>query len=205
MKSNNNSEFEVLVQKISEATTMNDKEISLKVGRNAGYIAQLRSRIKNGEEEIPVKFIDLLKLHFAKELSKTGSDRQTDDTKIKEISGSDFSELLYQNRLMAEALKLAGEERVITAKSALIDAEARKRLINSIGDLAQAAKSTADAVPETQRDEIGITGDLLEVLAELGVGTHWKSKQEGVRILGMRLLPGIEKKEKTGTPFGASK
>jgi hypothetical protein len=68
MNSKNNKIFEQLIEEIAEKTGMSDKDISIKAGRNAGYIAQLRSRIKNNSEQVPEKFIELLRLRFATNL-----------------------------------------------------------------------------------------------------------------------------------------
>lgn len=65
MKSKKNTEFEILLQEITEKTGLSYTEISRKVGRNDGYIAQIKSRIKNNLDEVPDKFMELLKLHFA--------------------------------------------------------------------------------------------------------------------------------------------
>jgi len=56
--------FDSLIKTIIERTNLTEGQISTAVGRNAGYIAQIRSRHKTKGEEIPTKFIDLLKLHF---------------------------------------------------------------------------------------------------------------------------------------------
>lgn len=60
---NRNEIFEQLLKEITERTGKSEKEIAIAVKRNPGYVAQLRSRIQNGEE-VPQKFIDLLRLNF---------------------------------------------------------------------------------------------------------------------------------------------
>lgn len=62
--SNNYTVFNNLVNDISAKTGMEESEISKLVGRNHGYISQLRSRYKNHGEEPSEKFIEHLRLHF---------------------------------------------------------------------------------------------------------------------------------------------
>jgi hypothetical protein len=68
---NNFEIFSDLLKLIEDQTGLGEKDIAVRAGRNSGYISQLRSRFKNKGEDIPPKFIELLKLRFAKELNTT--------------------------------------------------------------------------------------------------------------------------------------
>ena len=57
--------FEEFIKNISDRYNLTEEEIALQVGRNKGYISQLRSRNKSNGDEVPEKFMSLLKLHFA--------------------------------------------------------------------------------------------------------------------------------------------
>jgi len=63
---NKYSDFENLIKKISIEFGLSDGEISKAVGRNEGYISQLRSRHKKDGSLPPDKFVETLKLRFAK-------------------------------------------------------------------------------------------------------------------------------------------
>lgn len=68
MDSNSSDVFLELIHKITTATGKTEPEIAVMVGRNKGYISQLKSRMKNGNE-VPASFIELLKLRFANVLN----------------------------------------------------------------------------------------------------------------------------------------
>lgn len=79
MASNQNEVFLELVNKITEATGKKEPEIAISVGRNAGYISQLKSRMKRGDI-VPGSFIELLKLSFANELNEQRIKKLIDQT-----------------------------------------------------------------------------------------------------------------------------
>jgi len=147
MKSNNNTIFKNMLIDIADKTGFTDKQISLKVGRNSGYIAQLRSRIKNNTEEVPQKFIDLLKLHFAnynmaaeeqddyitaknKDAGKLVGNIKEEIILIKasiKVFGMELSELkAKQNKSSFSAESLALEKTISLEVDRLFDAEKRK-------------------------------------------------------------------------------
>lgn len=69
MGMNINEEFLQLVKDIVYWGNIEEEDISVMVGRNKGYISQVKSRIKAGKE-VPESFVNLLKLKFAEELKR---------------------------------------------------------------------------------------------------------------------------------------
>lgn len=108
---NNNIIFEQLLTEIiikhplnSEGKPMSATDISLAIGRNSGFIAQLRSRIKNGEMVSP-KVLKLLGLHFAIDPSKLKV-KKTDEIAALNI------------KVLVLAKELADLQEIITKKPA---------------------------------------------------------------------------------------
>lgn len=194
MISKNNILFEQLLSIIVEKTGLTDKEISLKVGRNEGYIAQLKSRIKNNNEEIPTKFIELLKLHFASDHIL----REPEQEDIKENN-------LYM--AMETISNLAQSNRVIADNNTTIS-QSQLKLVETNAELAIMIKeminrTTVNDVSETVKASDAKFLGLLEVIADLGVGKIWKSKEEGIALLGTKFYPVLAKKKKAGNAVGA--
>ena len=167
MKSKINSEFDSLIDQISKNTGLSDKDISLKMGRNSGFISQLKSRIKNNNEEVSKKFLDALKLHFAN---------------YNEVSEPEIP-LLKENR------NAPGGNRAMETLYSL--AESNKVLVETNAELAGMLKSvfykaTGGYRQDIPTDVYSKLDNLLEVLAEVGSGKKWRSKEEALATLGKR-------------------
>lgn len=67
MESKINDTFLKLIKDICYFGDIDEPEIAIRVGRNAKYISQLKSRIKKNID-VPESFVNLLRLTFAKEL-----------------------------------------------------------------------------------------------------------------------------------------
>lgn len=63
--SNNLDILEGLIEKISSSTGLDEQQIAVKMGYSKGYIAQVRSRAKNQDTQVPDKIINALKLQLA--------------------------------------------------------------------------------------------------------------------------------------------
>lgn len=73
MDSNINDVFLQLVKDIVYWGNIEEEDICERVGRNKGYISQIKSRIKSGKGDASEGFVNLLKLEFAEELKRKNS------------------------------------------------------------------------------------------------------------------------------------
>lgn len=200
MKSNNNIEFEDLVQRITNATGLNDKKISLKVGRNAGYIAQIRSRLKGIDPgEVPSKFIDLLKLHFAKELKIENSSLnakkknlfEEDMPDYKTLSGKfsnshdDLHTLIQSNKNLTEAKLIDSEAGLLLAQT---NASLTARVLQNIDNGIKNEPEILEALNANMRG-------LLAAIAKVATGARYESEDLAVEALG-KIVHDKHRKEK---------
>lgn len=93
-------------------------------------------------------------------------------------SGKNVSPEVFVSHKEGESLHLA----------ILAIAESNKGLVRANTAIAEANKILAEKVPESDSSEIPLAvesrfSDLLELIAELGTGTRWKSKQEALAVL----------------------
>jgi hypothetical protein len=79
MESNNNDVFLQLVKDITYWGNLDEEEICVLVGRNKGYISQIKSRIKSGKADVPEGFINLLQLKFADILKRKNATAIVED------------------------------------------------------------------------------------------------------------------------------
>lgn len=79
MESKKTEIFLRLIEDITKTTGQTEPEIAMAVGRNKGYIAQLKSRMKHGED-VPDSFVDLLRLRFATDLNEKRISRLIDES-----------------------------------------------------------------------------------------------------------------------------
>jgi len=96
--SNSYAIFEELLNDIMQRTGHDEAEICRLCDRNPGYISQIKSRYKNKGEEIPKKFVDLLRLRFAMPDNKT----QKVDNDKNELS---LHSLIESNKVLVETNK----------------------------------------------------------------------------------------------------
>lgn len=201
--------FESLIAQITANTGLDDKDISVKVGRNSGYISQLKSRYKNEGKDIPEKFIDLLKLHFATNNTKTQSEKAfqeniqrpsytkaLDDSRgmqsFNEPSQSYFSKksedslhiLVESNKSLSEAQVLSARAQVIAEENKRLMLQTNSRIAASNSDLAAALKSfaansIASELKEIQKAESSKLLVLQELLVKMGIPKLWRSENEG--------------------------
>lgn len=190
MKSNNNIEFETIIKKISQSTGLNDKEISLKVGRNAGYVSQLRSRIKNSEEEVPIKFNKLLKLHFANLfLDNQLKEDEVIYQKKQDLSNkeSDLNALIESNRNLSAAKLVDAEAGLLLAKT---NASLTAQVLQNINNDIKNEPELLEALNANMRG-------LLAAIAKVATGTRYDSEDLAVEELG-KIVHDKHRKEKRG-------
>lgn len=153
-----------------QRTGHDEAEICRLCDRNAGYISQLKSRHKKNGEDIPQKFIDLLKLRFAikgKEQPK---------------SAKGLNNLIDQNI----ELIIAHKEVAIAHKELAI---ANKELAEANKELALMLKNSINSNGQNSHQNVA---DLyLNRIAEKGAPLWWPTKEEGLQILG-KLLDEVE-------------
>lgn len=166
-----------------QRTGHDEAEICRLCDRNAGYISQLKSRHKKNGEDIPQKFIDLLKLRFAikgKEQPK---------------SAKGLNNLIDQNI----ELIIAHKEVAIAHKELAI---ANKELAEANKELALMLKNSINS--NGQNSHQNVAEKVLHRIAEKGVPELWPSKEAGMSILSKYLIgaPGgiaeANKMEKAG-------
>lgn len=182
----------------SKRIVKKDVEISASTGFSQTVVSNyLKGKIKASRNFID-KFEDVYGVKiFANKLVKK-------ETLVPESTASAaLMEIAQANKILAESIMVA-------AQSQLLDAESRKVLVGNNSNLTQTLKeilkSTVDSDLKTQPSEPAISGALLELLAELSVsGKIYRSKQEAVAALGMKLLPGNGKKKILGTPAGVGR
>jgi DNA-binding XRE family transcriptional regulator len=132
-----------------------------------------------------VEYMDKIK-------SKTGWDDTQENVYVGDIGH--MQRLIESNSIMAKA-------QLVAAETSKIDATAREKLIDIQTGLAQMLKSAMDNTIEPRPQDNPQVFDarleaLLEVVAELGVGSSWKSKSEGVAVLHKKVYsdPGKQKR-----------
>ena len=181
--SNNYTLFLDLLKDIMLRTGYDEAEICRLCDRNAGYISQLKSRHKKNGEDIPQKFIDLLKLRFAikgKDQTKTSKDINT---------------LLDQNI----ELIIAHKEVAIAHKELAI---ANKELAAANRELTIMLKNSINS--NGQNSHQNLAEKVLHRIAEKGVPELWPTKEAGMKKLNKYLIgapPDItesNKQQKTG-------
>lgn len=109
-------------------------------------------------------------------------------------------------------INLLVESNRVLADSGKIIAESQKKLVETNSELTGMLKKAisnpiANATPETPPISGAIVIGLLEVIADLGIGKGWKSKEEGLAVLGRKIYPEIarEKTKSKGSVSGGHK
>jgi hypothetical protein len=154
-----------------QRTGHDEAEICRLCDRNAGYISQLKSRNKKNGEDIPQKFIDLLKLRFAikgKEQPK---------------SSKGLNNLIDQNI----ELIIAHKEVAIAHKELAI---ANKELAEANKELTIMLKNSISS--NGQNNHQNLAEKVLHRIAEKGVPALWASKEAGMKILNNYLIGAPE-------------
>lgn len=165
-----NDEFLRLIEHIEKSTGLGIGEISIKSGRNEGYISQMKSRIsKKKDFQVAKSYIDLLRLKFADDLAKSNH---------PQLNGKNVTleELLEVNSKNAQA----NLERSISER---INAEARNKEAENFKELVALVKAHSNALLQTNEAFDAKLDRLLGAMAEIGSGKRWHSKQEAAANL----------------------
>lgn len=193
-----------IVAEIQYKLNLSQEQIAERIGYSRPY---LTNAIKNNTGG---KIKDKIQREFKEILQIVPRETKKADIKQKVVNSDQVSSTSAALMEIAKANKLLAESIMVAAQSQLIDAESRKALVGNNTDLTKALKdvlkATADSELNIQSNEPAISGALLELLAELSVtGKIYRSKQEAVAALGMKLLPGSVKKGKERSVAGVGR
>lgn len=128
--------------------------------------------------------------------------------KLQDFAGKDspLLDLILSNKALAEASKIQAERDKIKAEADKIREEKEKLLVQSNADLAAQLKSTESVPEDNPLAHPVVQMRLLETLAELGAGSLWKTKEDGLILLGNRFaVPNDEAKKRESTHAGAGR
>ena len=126
MESKINDVFLQLIKDISYFGSLEYEEICERVGRNPGYISQIKSRIKSGGS-VSESFVKLLQLEFAEELKK----KETGAAFIEDVPGVT---LTYIIRLISKINVLFANE---AQKTATMTGQDARSVLDRMNEAAQ--------------------------------------------------------------------
>jgi hypothetical protein len=126
MESNINEIFLQLVKDIVYWGNIDEEEICVRVGRNPGYISQIKSRIKSGGS-VPESFVNLLRLEFAGELKR----KETGSAYIEDVPAVT---LTYVIRMLSKVNVLFSNE---AQKTAMMTEQDAQDVLDKMNEAAQ--------------------------------------------------------------------
>lgn len=172
-----------------------------RLAKHAGLQTDRLMKTRLKEEDIDKKKLEKL---FKEENVYSGTSEDQNDiskssTEDPNLSLQTIHNLSQSNKILAEAAK-------IKAETDKLREEKEKVLVQSNADLTALLKSTGNAEPSNPLANPFVQMKLLETLAELGVGTLWETKDDGLILLGNRFaVPPGEALKKENTRVGDGK
>lgn len=172
-----------------------------RLAKHTGLQADRLMKVRLKEEDINKEKLEKL---FKEENGNHGTSEDQNDRSKSSMEDPNLSlqtihNLSQSNKILAEAAK-------IKAETDKLREEKEKVLVQSNADLTSLLKSTAHAPEENILANPHVQMKLLETLAELGTGTLWKTKDDGLILLGNRFaVPTGEALKKESTRVGAGK
>ncbi len=190
--SNNNELFEDLLKEIIQQKPINDEgkptteeDIAILIGRNKGYIAQVRSRYKKGED-VPDKIINLLQLQLVY------ADGQHRLRTVKDIvqaphHGQKFEkpEITINNLVESNKSLAASHKQAMENQGKMLDANAV--IAKSNADMAATILALTNSGGGLS-NQLNYSAQLMQDVARMArngtkVPGLWKTEEEGEKIL----------------------
>lgn len=159
------------------------------------------------------KYDDRKKIHEwingkPENVSSGTSEDQNDIEKmhVSAVNNSSLQSLIISNVALAKAALVQAERDKVKAEADKIREEKEKMLVESNLNLASMLKTTEHVPEDNPLAHPSVLSKLLETLAELGIGSLWETKEDGLIALGNRLsLPEAGAKNKAGSQAGVGK
>lgn len=190
----------------SQGISYRNEDIAGVLGYSRTYFSGLLGKSAIVTED----HIKNIKLHFPfLSENKTAEKFEFNEEEIPVLKTPKGKETRHTNLALDTVYSLAESNRVLADNNTII-AQSQLKLVETNSELAIMLKevfkkTTVSAVSETESTSDAKFLGLLEVIAEIGVGHKWKSKQEGLALLGNKFYPILQKKRKADNVTDARK